>query len=88
PRAQKLDLLAFEKRIDAVELLAEAQPGDGLPLPTHWHAAVERFEQSAFAMRALGEEFHRVYALLKRQEIELLRARVTDVEFEVYLRAL
>lgn len=88
--------LILQAMLDGIEVdgdpgtpvIGEAQPGDGLPLPTHWHAAIERFEQSAFAMRALGEEFHRVYALLKRQEIELLRARVTDVEFEVYLRAL
>jgi glutamine synthetase len=69
-------------------VVGEATQQDGSPLPTEWGAAIEAFEMSDFVGRALGTEFQRVYALMKRQELETLRARVTDVEFDVYLRAL
>jgi len=34
----------------------------------------------------LGEEFARVYAMMKRQEMERLLERVTDAEYDTYLR--
>ncbi|MEO1421533.1 MAG: glutamine synthetase family protein [Pseudomonadota bacterium] len=65
----------------------EATEADGPVLPLGWGRAIAAFEESAFVKRALGSEFARVYALMKRQEMERLRTRVTDVEFDVYMRS-
>lgn len=68
----------------------EGEPTDehGVPLPLGWGRAIAEFEEDAFIARALGAEFQRVYALMKHQEMDTLRTRVTDVEFDVYMRAL
>ncbi|MEL6678038.1 MAG: glutamine synthetase family protein [Pseudomonadota bacterium] len=65
----------------------EATEEDGPLLPLGWGRAIAAFEQSTFIKTALGAEFARVYALMKRQEMERLRMRVTDVEFDVYMRS-
>ena len=66
----------------------EATPDHGGQLPSNWPAAIAAFEASRFLREALGREFQRVYALMKRQEMERLLARVTDAEYETYLRTL
>lgn len=71
---------------DPVE--GEALPGQGGKLPTDWPSAIAAFEASRFLRDALGPEFHRAYALMKRQELDMLLGRVTDVEYDVYMRAL
>ena len=67
--------------------ITEATEEDGPLLPLGWGRAIAAFEQSTFIKTALGAEFARVYALMKRQEMERLRMRVTDVEFDVYMRS-
>ena len=66
----------------------QIQPGQGAPLPLSWAAAERRFSRSAFISDWLGERFRHVYGAQKRQERDNLMARVTDVEYEVYLRRL
>lgn len=66
----------------------EAGPGQGGALPYHWSAAIAAFEASRFAGETLGREFQRVYALMKRQEMARLLERVTDAEYDTYLRTL
>lgn len=66
----------------------EAGQEHGPHLPTEWSNAIDAFAQSNFITRAVGAEFQRVYTLMKRQERDALRAKVTDVEFDVYLRSL
>ncbi|MBB5514146.1 glutamine synthetase [Rubricella aquisinus] len=82
-------LEGLDERADpgpAVE--GEPTEAHGAPLPLGWGRAVAAFEEDAFIARALGAEFQRVYALMKHQEMDTLRTRVTDVEFDVYMRAL
>ncbi|MEL6582266.1 MAG: glutamine synthetase family protein [Pseudomonadota bacterium] len=91
--ALALILQAILEGIDAegdpgTPIIGEADETQGEMLPTEWPAAIRAFEGSDFVARTTGTEFQRVYALMKHQEVEMLRARVTDVEFEVYLRAL
>lgn len=64
----------------------EARSGDGEPLPPSWAMAEQRFRASAFVERWLGAEFRHVYAAMKRQERATLMARVSDVEYDAYLR--
>ncbi|MGB0497484.1 MAG: glutamine synthetase family protein [Rubricella sp.] len=71
---------------DPVEGEANEAHGDLLPLG--WGRAVAAFEGNPFVERALGAELARVYALMKKQEMDGLRARVTDVEYDIYMRTL
>lgn len=54
-------------------------------LPNNWPDALERFAQSEFVRDYLGEEFRRVYALTKQQEIDEFDKHVTPLEYEAYL---
>lgn len=69
-------------------VIGEPKGEDGAPLPTDWSAAISAFEASEVLADAFGAEFHRCYAAMKRQELDTLLGRVTDVEFETYLRTL
>ncbi len=60
----------------------------GAQLPAHWHAAIAAFETSPFIREAFGAEFARCYALMKRQELDRLLGRVTDAEYDTYLRTI
>ncbi|WP_118133270.1 glutamine synthetase family protein [Oceanicella sp. SM1341] len=66
----------------------EAGPDDGPDLPLGWGRAILSFQEDGFMAHALGKEFARVYALMKEQEMASLNLRVTDVEYDVYLRAI
>jgi glutamine synthetase len=56
------------------------------PLPASWDAALAAFEASGFIAHYWGEAYRRVYAACKRQEKEILEARVTSAEYDAYLR--
>jgi glutamine synthetase len=71
---------------DPVE--GEPRHGQGSALPHHWANAIAAFESSRFIREAFGAEFARVYALMKRQELNRLLERVTDAEYDTYLRTL
>ncbi len=65
---------------------AEAGPGTGAPLPASWAEAERRFSASGFVAERLGEPFRHVFGAMKRQERATLLARVSDVEYQAYLR--
>ncbi|WP_137154285.1 glutamine synthetase family protein [Rhizobium sp. FKL33] len=56
------------------------------PLERSWHAAVQSFSDSGFAFAAFGPEFRQLYAACKRQELQEFALRVTDVEYDAYIR--
>lgn len=58
----------------------------GEPLPLSWTMAEQAFGESEFIADWLGEEFQRIYSGIKRQERATLLARVSDVEYDAYLR--
>ncbi len=64
----------------------EGALGEGLP--GYWATALERFERSAFAQQLLGEKLHRLYARVKRRELDDFSAVVTPHECALYLPAL
>ena len=60
----------------------------GEPLPRYWPVALDRFESSAYARELLGAALHRVYATVKRKELDDFNAHVTAQECALYLPAL
>ncbi len=56
------------------------------PLPTNWDVALQRFADSSFALSAFGAEYRKLYAACKQQELSEFSFRVTDVEYDAYIR--
>ncbi len=56
------------------------------PLPTNWDVAQQRFANSGFAITAFGAEYRKLYAACKKQELSEFSFRVTDVEYDAYIR--
>ena len=56
------------------------------PLPTNWDYALQRFTKSSFAYAALGPKYRGLYSACKYQELSEFSLRVTDVEYDAYIR--
>lgn len=56
------------------------------PLPTNWDYALQRFAKSSFAYAALGPKYRSLYTACKQQELSEFSLRVTDVEYDAYIR--
>jgi glutamine synthetase len=61
---------------------------DAVRLPSAWPVAVEVFEHSPFIKEYLGDAYRHVYVECKRQEMQELQSRVSNVEYDAYLRDL
>jgi glutamine synthetase len=57
----------------------------GEALPRYWPTALDRFDQSNFARELLGPELHRLFAMVKRHELDEFSAHVTPQECAIYL---
>ena len=60
----------------------------GARLHHDWFSAVEDFSGSDTARRIYGEGFHHAYTEMRRSEIAMLAAQVSDVEYRTYLHKL
>ena len=58
----------------------------GLKLPDNWFAALDLFEGSARMKDYFGADFHRVFVAVKRAEQNRFFARVTELDYDWYLR--
>jgi len=56
------------------------------PLPIAWSGAVDRFADSKYIAGIFGPEFQKVFTACKRQEISEFRKRISDVEYDAYLK--
>ncbi len=56
------------------------------PLPTNWDYALQSFARSGFAYATLGPQYRSLYTACKRQELSEFSLRVTDVEYDAYIR--
>ncbi len=56
------------------------------PLPIAWSGAVDRFAASPHIAGIFGADFQRVFTACKRQEINEFRRRISDVEYDAYLK--
>jgi glutamine synthetase len=65
----------------------EGNAYDQLPpsLPRYWPDALARFEESEFIRDYFGEQFARVYTILKRQELDEFDRQVTPLEYDACL---
>lgn len=68
--------------------LYHASEGLGEALPRYWPAALDRFEASSFARELLSPELHRLYAMVKRHELDEFCLQVTPGEIATLLPAL
>ncbi len=76
----------LERKLEPPAVLTgNAYRQDGDPLPTNWAAAIERFAASEFAHAALGEKFTKLFAIVKRAEMEEFNSHVTPLEVARYL---
>lgn len=80
--------------LDGIETTADPgpetvgdKPGAAAPkLPIAWSAATDRFANSPAARAIFGTQFQSIFAACKRQEIAEFRRRVSDVEYDAYLK--
>lgn len=80
--------------LDGIEAKADPGPetfGDrrspqAPPLPIAWSSAVDRFADSTHMAGIFGADFQRVFTACKRQEIGEFRRRISDVEYDAYLK--
>lgn len=54
-------------------------------LPIEWGAAIRAFETGTVLRPLFGDVFMRAFGLMKRQEMDRLGRRITDVEYATYL---
>jgi len=59
---------------------------DHAPLPTNWDYALQLLKKSDFAATALGAKYRDLYSACKRQELAEFSLRVTDVEYDAYIK--
>ena len=68
-----------------VEQGAEIVPK--LKIPNRWDAALDRFARSKVLTEYLGEDFCRYYTLVRRVESEKFHNKISQLDFDWYLRA-
>jgi glutamine synthetase len=57
-------------------------------LPRHWHAALELFRTSRMLPEYFGEDYCRTFAVTRQGECDAYQARIPNLDYEWYLRAL
>ncbi|MDT8344455.1 MAG: glutamine synthetase family protein [Thermohalobaculum sp.] len=67
-------------------IFGEANEDHAELLPISWAMAEQALSASDFVEKWLGSEFQRIYGAIKRQERSTLMGRVSDVEYDAYLR--
>lgn len=78
-------LHGMEHRIDPGPSGPRRPSGDGLTLHRDWEAAVEAFAASGAVASVLGAEFQRIYAAMRRSEINAIRQIVPAHERRLYV---
>jgi glutamine synthetase len=79
-------LHGIENKLEAPAPL-EGNAYEQLPpsLPRYWPVALGRFASSDFIRDNFGEEFQRVYTVLKQQELDEFDRQVTPLEYDACL---
>ena len=67
-------------------LVADQHTEAHQPLPKTWDHALDLFAVSNFSSMALGAEYKALYLACKNQELAEFRARVTDVEYDAFIK--
>ena len=79
-------LHGIENKLEAPAPL-EGNAYDQLPptLPRYWADALARFENSSFIRERFGEDFRKVFAILKQQELDEFDRQITLLEYDANL---
>ena len=56
-------------------------------LPTRWPLALDAFDQAQVLPQYIGEKYHRLFGICRREEADRFHAEITDRDYEWYLRA-
>jgi glutamine synthetase len=56
-------------------------------LPIRWPVALDTFDAGTVLPGYLGEEYHKLFSMCRREEEERFNARIPAKDFEWYLRA-
>lgn len=56
-------------------------------LPTHWPIALDTFDAGKILPSYLGEEYHKLFSLCRREEEGRFSAEIPEKDFEWYMRA-
>lgn len=75
-----------ERRLPGGAIAGDDHAINHEPLPTSWDQALQGFAKSNFVYAALGSDYRALYTSCKRQEIGEFSLRVTDVEYDAYIR--
>ena len=80
-------LLGLETKADpGPETFGQQRSPHAPPLPIAWSGAVAKFAESAAIANIFGADFQRLFTACKRQEISEMRKRISDVEYDAYLK--
>jgi glutamine synthetase len=80
-------LHGIETKADpGLETFGDKRSPQAPPLPIAWSSAVDKFASSPYIGRIFGADFQRVFTACKRQEISEFRRRISDVEYDAYLK--
>ncbi len=75
-----------EKRQPGGAIAGDSHAINHEPLPTNWDYALQRFTRSSFAYATFGQKYRTLYSACKQQELSEFSLRVTDVEYDAYIR--
>ncbi len=78
-------LHGLENSIDPGEAIDSRKLESATDLHHDWKTSVDDFSNSKLAKHIFGEEFHRVYSILRRYEIGKMQTQISDVELALYL---
>ena len=59
-----------------------------ITLPNRWCLALDAYEAGTILPGYFGEEYHEVYALVRRDEEERIHSQIADRDYEWYLRTI
>lgn len=58
-----------------------------ITLPVRWPYALDTFEAGSILREYFGAEYHRVYGVCRREELDVFHSEVSNKDYEWYLRA-
>jgi glutamine synthetase len=80
-------LAGIENKTDpGPETFGDKRSPQAPKLPIAWSGAVEKFAASKHIAGIFGADFQKFFAACKRQEISEFRRRISDVEYDAYLK--
>lgn len=80
-------LLGIEQKLNpGAPLLNDNHTAEHPVLPNNWDYALELFEESQFIADCLGADYKALFLACKNQELAEFRTRVTDVEYDAFIK--